>query len=568
MEANEEATLVTLNTYRRFIDERIAEHRGRVFGSAGDSVIAEFASPVEAVRCGVVIQQELQSRNRGLPEDRQMRFRVGINLGDIMAEGENLYGDGVNIAARLEELAEPGGICVSGTAHDHITGKIEMPFEDAGEQAVKNISKPVRVFRWSADILGPATAVVETEGALPLPDKPSVAVLPFTNMSADSDQDFFADGIAEDIITELSKFHSLFIIARNSSFAFKGQPLDVKALSKKLGVRYVVEGSVRRAGNRVRITAQLIDALFDQHLWAEHYDRDLDDIFAVQDEVTRQIVTAIEPTVGSAERSRAHRKHPESLDAWESYQRGMWHLYRNTAEENSEAAKLFRRAIEIDPNFSPAHAGLAYALYLSVTQGFTSEPEPEAFLVKAHEAAQRAILLDPDDTFGHIAMGRIRQTRGEHEIALSAYENALGLNPNLAAAHYGLGFVLTYSGHPEEALRELDEAIRLSPRDPILWGFLMVKAQAFLFMESYAEALDWVHKALSHPNVGIWAYVTEVVVLAHLDRIEEARQALRRVMAIKPDFNMEFVTGTVQIERYVAGSGRYIDGLRKAGLPE
>ena len=566
MGEDEAGTLARLKSLRKeLVQPKIAGGRGRIVKLMGDGLLAEFPSVVEAVRCAVDIQQDMPGRETDLPDERRIRLRIGVNLGDIIVEGSDIYGDGVNVAARLEGLAEPGGVCISGKVYEEVRNKLPTAFEDLGEQELKNIREPVRVYRWTDAAADPMPGMAGTEGALPVPDKPSIAVLPFTNMSGDPEQDFFADGVAEDIITELSKFHSLFVIARNSSFAFKGQPLHVKALSRKLGVRYVVEGSVRRAGHRVRITAQLIDALSDQHLWAERYDRDLDDIFAVQDEVTRQIVTAIEPTVGGAERSRAHRKHPDSLDAWESYQRGMWHLYRFTAEECSEATTFFRRAIEIDPNFSLPHAGLAYVLNMSVVQGFTSEPE--ASLVKAHEAAQRAIVLDPNDTFGHIVMGRIRQQMGEHESALSAYENALELNPNLAAAHLGLGFALTYSGHPEEALRKLDEAIRLSPRDPNLWGFLMIKAQAFLFMESYEEALDWARNALRQPNAGLWAYATEVVALAHLDRIEDARQALRRVMAIKPNFNMDFVISTVQMMR-MAGSERYIDGLRKAGLPE
>ena len=561
---DEEGTLATLNACRQVIDGLVNDHRGRVFGSAGDSVIAEFASPVEAVRCGVEIQQELESRNAELPEDRRMQFRIGVNLGDVMAEGENLFGDGVNIAARLEQLAEPGGIYVSDDIYRQVEGKVDVAFDDLGEQRVKNITKPVRVFRAR---LGEGTAAdaLSSSKLLPLPDKPSIAVLPFDNMSLDPDQGFFADGIAEDIITELSKFHSLFVIARNSSFSFRGQAIDVKELSEKLGVRYIVEGSVRRAGKRVRVTAQLIDATTDAHLWAERYDRELHDIFAVQDEVTLAIVTAIEPALGSAERERAHRKPTESLGAWESYQRGLWHAYRFTATENAEAQSHFRRAIERDPNFAPGHAGLAYALFLSVMLGFGGDTESS--VAEASEAAHRAIMLDPEDAFGQATVGRVHQMKGEHEVAISAYEKALALSPNFASAHYGLGWTLIYSGRPEEGLPRVDEAIRLSPRDPMLWGFLTLKGLAFVAMDRHEEALKWIRKALRQSNVGVRTHVFEVIALAHLGRIEEAKEALHRVYTIKSDFDMDFVRATAKM-MHPSSAKRYINGLRKAGLLE
>jgi len=447
--------------------------------------------------------------------------------------------------------------------YEGVRDRIDIPFEDLGEQKVKNIERPVRVWRWLAgDGAAPAGPLGATE-PLMLPDKPSIAVLAFTNMSGDPEQEYFSDGISEDIITELSRFHSLFVIARNSSFAFKGQSLDVKELSKSLGVRYVVEGSVRKAGNRVRITAQLVDAVADAHLWAERYDRDLEDIFAVQDEVTNAIVTAIEPTLGSAERDRAHRKPTERLDAWESYQRGLWNLYRFAAHENTEAQTFFRRAIELDPNFAPAHAGLAYAIYLSFVLGFVADPA--SVLGEARAAAERALTLDGDDALAHAMVGRVHMMIGEHDAAISTYETALALNPNLAMAHFGLGAALTYSGRYEEGIVELDEAIRLSPRDPMLWFMLTVKASANLASERYEEGLELARAAQRQPNAGVWAYASEVVALAHLDRIGEARQALERVRAIKPDFDLNFVVSTHQQMRYV-GFEFYRDGLKKAGL--
>ena len=561
MEADEEATLTTLNAYRVVIDGLIADHRGRVFGSAGDSVVAEFASPVEAVRCAIAIQTDIEGRNADLSDDRRMRLRIGVNLGDVMAEGGNLFGDGVNIAARLEEIAEPGDVLISAKVHDEVDGKTDGVFVDAGEHRVKNIAAPIHVWRWSE--AGDAGEPQRSDEPLPLPDKPSIAVLPFVNMSGDPEQEYFSDGITEDIITELSRFHSLFVIARNSSFAFKGQSVNVGKIGQELGVAYVVEGSVRKAGNRVRITAQLVAAESGNHLWAERYDRDLDDIFAVQDEVTNAIVTAIEPTLGSAERVRAHRKPTGSLDAWESYQRGLWNLYRFAAQENTEAQSFFRRAIELDPNFAPAHAGLAYAIYLSVLLGF--EADLASAPSEARAAAQRALTLDGDDAVAHAVVGRVHIMVGEHDAAISACKTAVSLNPNLATARYGLGTALICSGRYEEGIVEADEAIRLSPRDPMLWAFLNIKAMASFGMEHYEETLELARAAQRQPNVGIIAYAHEVMALAHLDRIDEAKQAIERFSAIKPDWDLKFVGGMIKQMR-PASWELYIDALKKVGL--
>jgi adenylate cyclase len=565
MELDEAGTLAALKAHRtEFIDREIAEHRGRTVKLMGDGALVEFPSAVAAVECAVAIQCGMAERNAGVPEDKHIEFRIGINLGDVIIDGDDIYGDGVNVAARLEGLAEPGGICLSAKIHEEVKSRLELNYEDLGQKEVKNMTQPIRVFRVVTDTDTALEAPTVGE-SLVLPNKPSIAVLPFDNLSRDPDQGFFADGIAEDIITELSKFRSLFVIARNSSFSFRGQAIDVKELSERLGVRYIVEGSVRRAGNRIRITAQLIDAVADAHLWAERYDRDLNDIFAVQDEVTLAIVTAIEPALGSAERERAHRKPSESLGAWESYQRGLWHAYRFTAAENAEAQSHFRRAIERDPNFAPGHAGLAYALFLSVMLGFGGDAESS--VAEASEAAHRAIMLDPEDAFGQATLGRVHQMKGEHEAAISAYEKALALNPNYASAHYGLGWALIYSGRPEEGLPVVDEAIRLSPRDPMLWGFLTLKGLAFVAMDRHEEALKWIRKALRQSNAGVRTHVFEVIALAHLGRIEEAKEALQRVYTIKSDFDMDFVRATAKM-MHPSSAERYINGLRKAGLLE
>ena len=342
------------------IDPKLREHNGRIVKLMGDGMLAEFPSVVDAVRAAVETQQAVAQHNSELPEEKRIEFRVGINLGDVVIDGDDIHGDGVNVATRLEALADPAGICVSGKVYEEVRDRTDFAFEDLGEQQVKNIDRPVRVYR-----IGPSGPPGAPQGTTVegLVERPAVAVLPFNNMSGDAEQEYFTDGVTEDIITELARWRHIPVIARNSTFTYKGRAIDVKQVAKELGAGYLVEGSVRKAGTRVRITAQLIDATTGNHVWAERYDRELDDIFAVQDEVTLAIVTAIEPTLGSAERDRARRKPPDSLDAWESYQRGQWHLYQSTAAENSQAISYYQRAIERDPDFAAAYAGLAQAYY-------------------------------------------------------------------------------------------------------------------------------------------------------------------------------------------------------------
>jgi adenylate cyclase len=356
MGQDEIGTLRRLTACRAILDQRIAAYRGRIFGSAGDSVVADFASAVDAVQCAVAVQQATAKDGTLRPAGEQMRLRIGVHVGDIIVQGENLFGDGVNIAARLEALAEPGGICISGAVRDQIGTKLAVAFIDLGEQQVKNISQPIRAYRVRGETAIPAAAT-----ALPLPDKPSIAVLAFTNMSGDPEQEFVADGIAEDIITALSRYPSLFVIARNSSFTYKGRAVDLKQVGRELGVRYVLEGSVRRAADRIRVTAQLVEAETNNHIWAERYDRNLADIFALQDEITEAVTIAIAPVIADAERQRAMRKPPGSLDAWAAYQRGLWHFGKFSADDNLAAQKFFQQAIDLDPNFAGGYSGLAWA---------------------------------------------------------------------------------------------------------------------------------------------------------------------------------------------------------------
>lgn len=567
MEADETGTLGQLIALRKeLIDPKIAEYRGRIVKTTGDGLLLEYASVTDAVQCSVEIQEAMALRNASVSEDRRIVFRVGINLGEIIIEGDDIYGNGVNVAARLEAMAEPGGICVSGNVYDQIQSILRLRYENLGEQTVKNISAPIRSFAVRlGNTEGPARQISESVAVDAERARASVAVLPFDNLSGDPEQEYFVDGMAEDIITELSRFKSLFVIARNSTFAFKGQSLAMKEISRRLGARYVVEGSVRKAGNRIRITAQLIDASNNAQLWAERYDRDLEDIFDIQDEVTQAIIAEIAPHLESTERERAHRKPPENLDAWECYQRGLWHLYRHTAADSARAQELFQRAIELDPDFAPPHAALGFSLYYEVVGGLVSDTGDR--LPRALEDARAAIAADEWDAFGHAVLGRILLLQGEHDASIAAYETSLDLNPNYANAHYGLAFALCFTGQPEEAMRELDEAQRLSPHDPLLWAFMAIKSFALSLLRRYDEALLWAKRAQQTPSATVWAHFTEVVALAHLGRIEEAREALEQAYKVKADLSSEFFEQIFLFNDPVE-MAHVMDGLRIAGLPE
>ncbi|MEE8143915.1 MAG: adenylate/guanylate cyclase domain-containing protein, partial [Kiloniellales bacterium] len=373
MGEDDAGTLTAVKALRKeLFAPKVVEHHGRIVKLMGDGALVEFPSVVDAVECAVAVQRGAAERNSGVPEDKCIALRIGVNLGDIIIEGNDIYGDGVNVAARLQELAAPGGITLSATAHEHAVAKVDVGFQDGGEHELKNIAKPVRIYHWSDDA-SPQADIADTDSLLTLPDKPSIAVLPFDNMSDDPGQEFFADGIAEDVITALSRFRSLFVIARNSSFSYKGAAVDITQVARELGVRYVVEGSVRKAGNRVRITAQLIDATSGNHLWADRFDGSLDDVFDLQDQITEQIVVVVEPEIGARERERARRKPPENLDAWELLQRGLSHFHHINKADHAEAMRLFREAIALDPEFAAAHAYLAFALSTSVLYGYVED---------------------------------------------------------------------------------------------------------------------------------------------------------------------------------------------------
>ena len=567
MGVDEEGTLARLTAHRTdLINPCIAEHRGRVVKTTGDGLLVEFASVVDAVRCAVSFQEGMGERNKDTPEDRRIEFRIGVNLGDVIVQDDDVFGDGVNVAARLEGLAEPGGVVVSGTVHEHVRSKLDFGFDDLGVRELKNIAEPVHAFS-----VGSAKAVLsmsasKTQKSLPLPDKPSIAVLPFDNMSGDPEQEYFSDGITEDIITALAKNRWLSVTARNSTFAYKGQSPDIRRVAKELGADYVVEGSVRKSGKRIRITAQLIDANSGNHIWAERYDRDVGDIFAVQDEITQTIAATIEPELGAVESQKARRKATENLDAWDCYHLALSNMYRFDKEGNAEAQRLFRKAIEADPHFAVAHARLAYCMAAS-TVYFEAEPTVE-FLDEALRVAQRATLLDDQDALGHFAVGRIQLLRLEYDHAIAEFQTSVELNPNLAQAHCGLGDSLAYAGRLDESTSCFEEAVRLSPHDPYRWGFLMYGSLAHLFSKRHELAAEWAEKAVRVPNSHYWANAALVAALGHLNRPDEARSAVVDLLRRRPGFSCSFAKDHLFYLKDSAQIEHYVDGLRDAGVPE
>ena len=562
MGVDEEGTLSALKELRRDLaDPKIKEHRGRIVKTTGDGLLVEFASVVDAVRCAVEVQYEMAERNAEMPEERRIQFRIGINLGDIIKDGRDIHGDGVNIAARLEALAEPGGICVNRVVRDQVRDKLDFTFEDAGEQRVKNIARPLRVYR-----IRPGRSAGETIGAaqppLALPDKPSVAVLPFTNMSGDPEQEFVSDGIAEDVITALSRYPSLFVIARNSSFTYRGRAVDVKQVGRELGVRYVLEGSVRKAGNRIRVTAQLVEAGTGNHVWANRYDRDLADIFAVQDEITEAVTIAIAPAIADAELQRAVRKPPDSLDAWAAYQRGLWHLSEANPDDNTIAQRFFQQAIDLDPTFAGGYSGLALA------QLQAAAVYQKLGLLEAQSSAEalsrRAVALDGADAEARSCLGWALQARGELQGALAEIERALGMSPNLAVAHGQRGATLIFAGRPKEGLAAVQTSIRLDPRDPFSAIRLLHIACGLYFSREYEEAIEAAKQLIrSYPDFPM-IYRWPAAALGQLGRTAEAKEALDQAVSLAPAAFDMYVRNRVPWFR-PEDHAHLVEGLRKAG---
>jgi adenylate cyclase len=563
METDEAGTIARQKAHRaELIDPKIAAHSGRIVKSTGDGLLVDFASAVEAVRCAVEVQRVISEREAVVPEDRRITYRVGINVGDIVIDGDDILGDGVNVAARLEGIAEPGGICVSAKVYEEVRGKLGVEFDDLGPQQIKNIAQPVRTYR--VDLGPPAPPTEEAKPAPSLAERPSIAVLPFENMSSDPEQDYLADGIVEDIITGLSHQRWLTVIARGSSFGFKGRRLDLTRIGQELGVRYLLEGSVRRAGNRVRVTAQLIEAATNDHLWANKYDQEIDDIFSLQDEITGAILGAIEPELGAAEQRRARKQPPESLSAWAQYQRGVEALFHFDKEGHAKALEHFGRAIEIDPQFAPAYAHAAYARMYNALMGLVEDRETE--LDEALRLGTMAVNLDDRDAIAHFALGRTYGTRGDLAAAESELRKALEIDPNFAQAHHGLGFVQCFSGDYAEALASFDRALRLSPHDPHRWAFFVLKAYSYFQLKRFDEAVEMARQSILSPHSQIWARVYLAATFGHLDQCDEAKPVFDGIYDMNKDFSEKFVREVMHFDHGPGAIEFLLDGLRKAGM--
>lgn len=566
MGADEVGTLAALKARRReVVDPTIAQHQGRIVKTTGDGMLVEFASAVDAVTCAVEIQEKLRERAvEG--SGPQIQFRVGINIGDIIIDGDDIFGDGVNVAARVENECEPGGVCLSGSAFEQVRGKTRLAFDELGERPLKNIDRPVRLYSArlaASSVAASASLASETVSPLPLPDRPSIAVLPFQNMSGDPEQEYFADGMVEEIITALSRFKSLFVIARNSSFTFKGKAVDIKDVGRKLGVRYVLEGSVRKASGKVRITGQLIDALTGAHIWADRFERDMTDVFALQDDVTVAVVSAIQPRLFQTEIEMATRRRLQNLTAYDFFLRAMQQYYRTTREGFAEAIRLAHRALELDPRFGRAAALAGISHTINVNLGYASDPQFDRT-----EAVRllRLILSIGDSDPETLAWASIISAFmvGDSESETEMAERAVALNPNSYFAWSGRGWVCRIAGLPEEAVQSFERAIRLSPLDPTLHRVLVGMGMAFIELCRFDEAITVGKKALrQNPSFSV-AYHCLAAAFAHLRRDAEAQEAAARLLEVDPAFT---------ISSWIARGGQsnaklLTEGLRKAGLPE
>ena len=562
MDDDEAETIRTFKNYCSVLTTLIGHNQGRVVDIAGDNLLAEFDSAVDAVNCGTEIQQELIQRNKELPDNRKMEFRIGINVGDVVEENGQIYGDGVNIAARIEGLSAAGGICISGRVYDQVENKLDLKFDFLGEQKVKNIERPVRVY--TVKMSDEVTESKKGKKHEP-PAKPSIAVLPFLNMSGDADQEYFSDGITEDIITALSKFRWFFVIARNSSFTYKGKAIEVKQVAEDLGVRYVLEGSVRKAANRVRITAQLIDAPTGYHVWAERYDRDLEDIFAVQDEITHNIVRSVGPEFLSAEMKRAQRKDVLHLDVWDLIMRASSHHGQYTQKDAAEAQRLLYKAIELDPMSSEAFCLLAFTHLMQVQFGWSESTDRS--IKEAEAAAQKAVSIDNRDAWAHTALGLVDLISKRYGDAVSRLENAIDLNPNLANAYGAVGQALALSGEYESAVTHINKAIRLSPHDPfVVYWFGHLGLAAFAD-ERYEDACYWGRKTIQQNPRFPGGHRLVAASCGQLGRIQEAAGELKELLLLMPGMTADDVRKQVPFKR-PNDMERYIDGLRKAGLSD
>ncbi len=560
---DEAGTRARFNAHlQNLIEPAIGDLQGRIVKTMGDGLLIEFASVVDAVQCAVEIQKGMAERNADESDDRRIVFRIGVNLGDVIVEGDDIHGDGVNVAARLEALADPGGVVISDKVHSEIRTKLDVGFDDLGPQEVKNIAEPVHAYGISMI----SSTTVSSAAPLPLPDKPSIAVLPFENMSGDPEQEYFSDGITEDIITELSKISGIFVIARHSSFTYKEMSVTVKQVGRDLGVRYVLEGSVRRAGNRLRITAQLIDAMTDHHLWAERYDRDLEDIFAVQDEVARQVIKELAVTLKATEQERLFRKHTQNVEAYDLFLRARQAWMSPTKERILRAKGLLSRVIELDPDFAGGYAGLSLMHSVGVRQGYSESRESD--IERALELARKAIAADETFGWSYLTLGSAYLENGEHDRAIAAMRNAVRIQPSDADAYAYLGYYLHWAGRAEEGIEAIKTAMRLNPkfrgsRNVAFLGY------AYFTAGRYENAIDTLNQRYEEFAAGagppVLGYLAAAYAAAGQD--EKARATMDALLDNRPKLAISTFP-RLRIYKRAEDRDRLINLLRKAGMPE
>ena len=553
MSQDEVGTIRTLTTYREAMTTLIQQYKGRVVDSPGDNLLAEFPSVMNAVNCAVEIQQDLAERNAEIPSARMMQFRIGVNLGDVIEEEGRIYGDGVNIAARIESLAEAGGICISSTVYDAIEDKIGFQFEFLGEYSVKNITRPVRVYK----ILIDPVAKTSIQPELQLPKRPSIAVLPFTNISGDPEQEYFVDGMTDDLITDLSKISGLFVIARNSVFTYKDKPVKIKQVGRELGVRFVLEGSVRKVGHKVRINAQLIDAATDNHLWADRYDDDLNDVFALQDRITRKIVSALSIKLTANEQEQVSRKHTDNLEAYDFFLRGKQLYYSLNIDVIDEAKAMFSKAIELDPQFALAYAFHARANWHKSTAVPESSSEN---LAEASEYVRKALNLDDTLPEAHTVLSLLQLNNGLHDEAIASAAKAVAMDYNNAESYLYQANVLTRAGKHDEAFDSINKAFRLNPNPPALYYYGLARIQ--FNRRQYIEALNNLKKA---PDSFTVTLELKVPVFAYAGLLEEAGNELKNILKISPNYNLKAIRNTSKY-RLMEDIEHHLEGFRMAGL--
>ena len=565
MGADEEGTHERLKVHlAELVHPKIAEHRGRIVKTTGDGLLGEFASVVDAVRCAAEVQRGMIDRELDIPEERRIRFRIGVNLGDIIADGDDIFGDGVNVAARLEALAEPGTVFVSNTVYEHVRDRLSFGFEDLGEQQVKNIARPVRVYRVRDAGIAAKSPSAPGQSTLPLPDKPSIAVLPFQNMTGDAEQEYFVDGMVEELTTAIARLPWLFVIARNSAFTYKGKPVDAKQVAQELGMRYLLEGSVRKAGNRVRITGQLIDTTTGAHIWADRFDGALDDIFELQDQVASSVAGAVEPKLRQSEIERASRKPTANLTAYDLYLRALAQSYRFTDEGVAEAVVLARQALAIDPSYAPAAAMVGWCRLLQRAQGRGALSAND--VAEACRLARQALDAERDDAETICqAAWTLCVFASEVAMAAAALDRVLAFNPNAAHAWMARGHIYASRDEPEAAIEAVERARRLSPFDPLAFFYAHIIAVANLAARRFEQAIEWADRALHDQPRMVQTMRLKAVALAHLGRLDEACAELGRTLAIDPKLT---IAAYREYARFSAHLELWVTGLRKAGLPE